>query len=288
MFKKISYFLFLIFKILDRITILTFKKSFLHWFKQFIHQESYIKIDILNKKTIFFIPNHYTEWRVNNFLTKEPETIDWINSFDNSKKFSMWDIGSNIGTFSIYTAMKHDNAEIISFEPSTSNLRVLTRNISINKLEDRIKVITFPLIDKKNQFLMMNEGEFEEGGSHNNYGLNTDYEGKNFLPEMKYNVFGTNINDLLENKIINIPNYIKIDVDGIEHLILLGADKFLNHKNLVSLSIEINEDYQEQYNSVLKIMNKNNFKILHKKHNEHLFDKTSKFSNTYNYIFIKK
>ena len=48
------------------------------------------------------------------------------------------DIGANIGLYSIYAAIKHSNSEVISFEPSTSNLRVLSRNISINKLEEKI------------------------------------------------------------------------------------------------------------------------------------------------------
>ena len=35
----------------------------------------------------FFIPNQLTEWRVNTFFTKEPETIAWIDKFKNDKKF---------------------------------------------------------------------------------------------------------------------------------------------------------------------------------------------------------
>ena len=42
---------------------------------------------------------------------------------------------------------------------------------------------------------------------------------KKFEPEMKYSVIGTTINYLVESKILQIPDYIKIDVDGIEHLI---------------------------------------------------------------------
>ena len=53
-------------------------------------------------------------------------------------------------------------------------------------------------------------------------------------------ILGTSINYLLENKILEIPDYIKIDVDGIEHLILEGGNKFLNNQKIKSLSIEIN------------------------------------------------
>ena len=34
-------------------------------------------------------------------------------------------------------------------------------------------------------------------------------------------------------------------------------------------------------------MQQNNFKILHKKHNEELITKDSRFSKTFNYIFIR-
>ena len=40
---------------------------------------------------------------------------------------------------------------------------------------------------------------------------------------MYYDLFGVNIKFLLDNKLLDIPDYIKIDVDGIEHLILEGA-----------------------------------------------------------------
>ena len=60
------------------------------------------------------------------------------------------------------------------------------------------------------------------------FGEKFDFEGKEFKPTMKYNLLGTTINYFLENSILDIPDYIKIDVDGIEHLILEGGDKFLN------------------------------------------------------------
>ena len=38
---------------------------------------------------------------------------------------------------------------------------------------------------------------------------------------------------------------------------------------------------------VLNLMNKYEFKLLHKKHNDDMFSEQSKFKNTYNYIFKK-
>ena len=53
--------------------------------------------------------------------------------------------------------------------------------------------------------------------------MRVKFEGKEFKLNMKYNLLGTTINYFLENSILDIPDYIKIDVDGIEHLILEGS-----------------------------------------------------------------
>ena len=287
MVKKLSYICFSLLVFLDRIFKIITKRSILIWFNDFIQERSYKSIKILGKEIKFFVPNQLLEWRVDTYFIKEPETLEWIDSFQEKENLIFWDIGANIGLYSIYNSLKHPKSTTIAFEPSSSNLRVLTRNISINNLEKNIKVISMPLTNKKNIFQEMKEGQFIEGGALNSFGEKFDFEGKEFKTTMKYNLLGTTINYFLENSILDIPDYIKIDVDGIEHLILEGGDKFLNNKKVKSLSIEINENFKEQYDKVLNLMNKYEFKLLYKKHNDDMLPEQSKFKNTYNYIFKK-
>ena len=287
MVKKLSYICFSLLVFLDKIFKIITKRSILIWFNDFIQERSYKSIKILGKEIKFFVPNQLLEWRVDTYFSKEPETLEWIDSFEKKENLIFWDIGANIGLYSIYNSLKHPKSTTIAFEPSSSNLRVLTRNISINNLEKNIKVVPIPLTNKENIFQEMNEGQFVEGGALNSFGEKFDFEGKEFKPTMKYNLLGTTINYFLENSILDIPDYIKIDVDGIEHLILEGGDKFLNDKKVKSLSIEVNENFKEQYDKVLNLMNKYEFKLLHKKHNDDMFLEQSKFKNTYNYIFKK-
>ena len=287
MIKKISYFFYKILLTLDKIFQLITKRSILNWFKDFFQKDSYKKISILNKEVNFFIPNQLTDWRIETFFTKEPETLEWIDSFEKKDKIIFWDIGANIGLYSIYSVLRNENVSTISFEPSTSNLRVLSRNISINNLENKIKILSAPLSNKENEFLTMNEGDFIEGGALNTFGENYDFAGELFDSKMKYKILGTTIKNLLDNNILEIPNYIKIDVDGIEHLILEGAGEYLKDKRIKSLSIEINEDFKEQYNKVIEIMDQNEFKLLHKKHNDEMFNDSKKFSKVFNYVFIR-
>ena len=91
---------------------------------------------------------------------------------------------------------------------------------------------------------------------------------------------------MIENKILEIPDYIKIDVDGIEYLILEGGNKVLGNKKIKSFSIEINDNLKEQQAKILKIMNEFGFKILHKKNNEKIFSQ-SRYNKLFNYVFVR-
>lgn len=284
--EKISFIFYKFLKIIDFFLDKFFKKSFLIFFNDFFNRDFYSSQNIKNKKVDFFTPNAVSKWRVKSLFTKEPETIEWIDNFKNlnTRPIIFWDIGSNIGLYSIYAACTHKNIKIYSFEPSTSNLRLLSRNISINGLSEKIFIAQFPLSKKNFQFSEMNEQEFKEGWSMNTYGKAKDFEGKEFKPTQKYNIFGLSIDYLIENNILEVPNYIKIDVDGIEDEILAGGIKSLGHENLKGISIELNENYKSQFENVLSIMEKVKLKFKHKKHAK-IYDSDKKFSNMYNFVF---
>ena len=287
MMKKLSFIFFTLLSFLDKIIIFLTKKSFLIRLNDFIQERSYKSIKVLNRKIKFFTPNQIVDWRVDTFFSKEPETLEWIDNFEKDKKLIFWDIGANIGLYSIYNSIKNDNSLTFAFEPSSSNLRTLTRNVYINNLQKKIMIIPIPLTNKENIFQEMREGKFIEGGALNTFGEKYNFEGKEFEPKMKYFLLGTTINFLLNNSILEIPDYVKIDVDGIEHLIIEGGNKFLDNKKIKSFSIEINENFKEQAEKVIKLMKINNFDILHKKQNNEMSNIKSKFNNTFNYIFVR-
>ena len=288
MFKNLSLLFFKILSFFDLILKTFSNRSFLSLFQEFFLNNAYKEIIILDNKIKFFTPNQLTEYRVNTFFTKEPDMLGWIDSFKKIDDLVFWDIGSNIGLYSIYNALKNKSSTTISFEPSTSNLRCLSRNIAINNLENRIKIFSMPLTNMKNKFFLMNESHFTEGGALNTFGQDYNFEGKKFTPEMKYQLLGTTVNYLLDNKILDIPDYIKIDVDGIEHLILEGSNKYLKNKKIKSVIVEINENFNEQYKKVLEIMEKSEFKILQKGQDEEQSNNRSvKFQKTSNFVFIR-
>ena len=199
---------------------------------------------------------------------------------------NFWDIGANVGIYSIYAVVKHQNIEVVSFEPSFSNLRTLSRNISINNLEDQITIFPLPLSNTDNKFQMMEESEFIEGWSMNSFGTGLNFEGKDFKSKNKNKIYGCSINKILNDRILKKPNFLKIDVDGIEHLILEGAHDYLADKELKNILVEINENFKDQFEGVLNILKKSNFKFIEKKQGKELA-RSKEFNKTFNYFFKK-
>jgi FkbM family methyltransferase len=269
----------------DKIIKFTTKKSVLYFLDRTLDKFSYVQENILGHKIIFFAPNEFAKWRVKTFYIKEPDTLKWIDGFNSSENLIFWDIGANIGLYSIYNSLKNQNSKTIAFEPSSSNLRILSRNISINNLQDKIEIFQIPLSNVQNKFLLMREAQFIEGSGLNTFGANFNYEGKTIESNNDYKIFGSTINYFLRNKILDIPDHIKIDVDGIEHFILEGANEFLKEKKIKSILIEVNEDFEEQHQSIIKILSENNFKFSIKTRNVEIDN--NMFSNNFNYIFIK-
>ena len=288
MLKLFSYLIYLVLKTINKLFYFLTNRNFINWINYFINLDAEKIITIKGKKVLFFTPNYLTEWRVRTFIDKEPDTIDWINDFDRKKNIIFWDIGANIGVYSIYASIIHKNKiSIFAFEPSSSNLRVLSRNIYLNKLVKKISINTLPLSNKKNQFLEMKELKFEEGLSLNTFGEKFNFEGKKFDTGNSYKILGTTIDFLIERKIMQIPDYIKIDVDGIEHLILQGGKNTLKNKKIKSVLVEVNEKFNEQKIKVNQLMNSFGFKLV-RKLTEKKIPVTKQFSRTYNYIYERK
>ena len=114
MTKIISNFLYTIIKTINFVYEKITKRNLTPNLKDLIEKDSYKKQTVLGEEISFFTPNIVTSWRVDTFFEKEPETIDWINNFERDDVI-FWDIGANIGLYSIYAAIKFKKSNVISF-----------------------------------------------------------------------------------------------------------------------------------------------------------------------------
>jgi len=215
------------------------------------------KTYLVKHKNIEFklsVPNSLCLWRAKTFSTKEPETLEWIDGFE--KRSTFWDVGCNIGLYSIYAAKK-DN-EVYGFEPSFFNLEIIARNININNLTNNFFVLPIALNDNsKMSELKLTSSIW--GSAHSTFDKNYGQDGDKIEQKFTYKTIGFSMDDI--SKILNLPNpdYIKIDVDGIEHLILKGGINIL--RNSKSVLIENSKKFSEQNKEITKILEESSFKL---------------------------
>lgn len=232
-----------------------------------------------------YTPNSICTMRANSFSSKEPETLEWIERFGGSDKV-LFDVGANIGIYSIYNCLLH-GGKSIAFEPSFFNLKQLTKNININECEHLISVVSNPLSDYSGFSDFLN-GNTDEGGALSAFGVEYGYDGHGIQSNCITNVLGFSLDDLFELGMLKIkPNFIKVDVDGIEHLILNGAKKVLSSPECLSVLIEVNDDFEKQSNEVSRILLSCGYILEGKRHAE-IFDNNPSFGRTYNQIWVKE
>lgn len=206
----------------------------------------------------FAIPNDLCDYRARSFSTKEPDTLRWIESFNDNCIF--WDIGANIGVYSLYAA-KAKNATVWAFEPSVFNIEFLSRNINLNKLNEKIFILPVAL-NNRIGFNMMKHSSTAWGGALSAFDKEYGYDGKSILNLFSYNTLGLTLDFVVSELKIPLPDYIKIDVDGIEHLILEGGVNSIKYAKQILL--EINEDFNEQSNSAFEILTSCGFTLKNK------------------------
>lgn len=188
----------------------------------------------------FSTPNFLTRYRANTFLTKEPYTLEWIESFDENSVF--YDIGANVGLYSLYAGLIK-KSRVFCFEPSVFNLEILSKNIYINNLVENLTIVPIALNDKT-KISNLKLSNTEIGGAHSTFDKDFDGEGKKMKIKFEYNTIGFDLNSFVEKSKIPLPDYIKIDVDGLEHFILKGGNEVI--KNAKSILVEINDDFESQ------------------------------------------
>ena len=271
-FKIFVSFLKSLIKILDK-SLNLFNHKFLYFRIIDKLKEEYTVINLNNKDVTFFTPSYISRWRASNIYSKEPETIQWIKNFKTkNNKIIFWDIGANVGIFSIYAACYHETIQIYAHEPNFKNLSLLSKNISINNFQNNIYINQMPLGENSLKLDTFFEGDDTEGGANSSFKKLVNHSTNN------YKIIGTNINFLLNKEIFEYPNYIKIDIDGLEDLVLNSADKALNYSELKSILIETDLSNTSTYNNVNQILNQFGFKLLSK----HLCT-----NNIYNLIYGK-
>lgn len=82
-------------------------------------------------------------------------------------------------------------------------------------------------LNDESKIAYMNLYLLHAGSSYHCFDNNLDAHFNEFKPMFTQGCLGVSVDDLIKDFKLPVPNYIKIDVDGIEHLIVKGMKETL-------------------------------------------------------------
>ena len=209
-------------------------------------------------------PNLLCTYRARSFSDKEPETLEWIDSIPEGAV--LWDIGANVGLYSVYAA-KVRGCRVWSFEPSVFNLESLARNIFLNGLTDKVCIVPLALNDQLGASRMQMTST-QWGGALSTFVQDFGWDGKKLQSIFEFQTIGLSMEDAVQKMDIPTPDYIKMDVDGIEHLILRGGRSVLG--TVQGVLVEVNDAFQEQSQVCTRILKEAGLVLAEKRHADFL------------------
>jgi FkbM family methyltransferase len=183
--------------------------------------------------------NWITQFRLDTFESKEPETLDWIDAHVRDGDL-FFDIGGNVGVYALYAALRHTRASVVVFEPEYANLHLLRDNIVANRLWERVQVYPIALSDQTGVSRLHVQDLTPGAALHteSTASLRTTESGERVV--MTEGAWAMRLDEFCQD--VDLwPNALKIDVDGGEGRVLAGAAAVLSRPELRSVIVEAGE-----------------------------------------------
>jgi FkbM family methyltransferase len=188
-----------------------------------------IRVDEFNG--IFAIdPNSNIFSRVILLKCYEPQLVKFCMRYLDTNR-DVIDVGANIGFYTVMFAKNIAQKKVLSIEPTRNAIQRLRRNIELNGVIDKVDVfegvasnrngiVEIKTIKGKEEYSSL--GEMNHPNIANNKWTSEE-------------VMSATLDELIEKKSID-PGFLKVDVEGAEHLVFEGAKKVLGEKRPIILS----------------------------------------------------
>ena len=146
------------------------------------------------------------------------------------KNFTIYDIGANIGYYTLFFSQLANEGKVIAFEPDPANFKYLVKNKELNNLH----TVT-----------LVNEGVSSETGISEFYqdittGRTSSIEVATWHPNAtklkKVSINKTTLDEV--SKVYGKPHLIKCDVEGHEVEVLRGATEVLSSNPILMLEVK--------------------------------------------------
>ncbi len=169
------------------------------------------------------------------------ETQYFVNNIEANTIF--YDIGANIGYYTMLAAKRTSNGQVYAFEPDHNNREQLIKNIELNGFKN-ITIVPKIVAQVSHQTANLYIADKQ------NRGMTSTEKPANFTGKIEQESTISIDDFILKN---SFPNLIKIDAEGSEYKILQGMATLMS-KQKADILIEINtETLKTHHLSILKV-----------------------------------
>jgi FkbM family methyltransferase len=191
------------------------------------------------------------------FMTREPEMLDWIDRF--ATPCTYWDIGANVGSYVLYAALD-PQVTTYAFEPSPANYQALCVNIYENKRGDNVAAYCLAF-DQRAQLATLDMDDLSAGSFGHSFGHDPNVKRPEHRAIFHQPALGFSIDGFRHLYRLAAPNYLKLDIDGNEEKVLAGARMTLADPALCGVMIEVDKN-GERTDAIIKTLTGYGFRFV--------------------------
>lgn len=202
----------------------------------------------------YWIANDTCKWRVDTLFKKEPETLRWLERLPSNAH--LLDIGANVGMYTIYAAVLK-SIRVTAIEPESQNFALLCKNIHLNSVQSLVMPYNIGISDKSGLTkLFLSSFMWDGGSSCHSMGEEVGFDLKPRPSPFAQGTAAFSLDDFIKQSgesAESVPNAIKLDVDGFEHLVIRGSIDTLTNPEVKTLCIEINYNLSEHRDMIKQL-----------------------------------
>jgi FkbM family methyltransferase len=166
------------------------------------------------------------------FDDEEPELLAWIDGFNAGE--TLWDVGAATGLFAVYAARR--GIRVVAFEPKATSFGVLVEHLALNGVGDQVFPACVAFSDRTGATHLQLHQMAAGSGGNSIDGQPNQFGDHAYM--FNQGALGYRMDDFAQAFDLPAPDHLKIDVDGVEGLILRGAPRLLKSVRSVLIEVE--------------------------------------------------
>ena len=188
--------------------------------------------------SVSFVVHSWFEYhnRAQGSYIGEPDMVEWLKTTLKPGDV-LWDIGANVGAYSILAAKLCPGASVISFEPFIPNFAHLWENIVLNEVSAQVTPVCVGLSDTTAPTALSIKGP-RAGSAGHQVGQTGG--------KLQQGVIAARGDDLRTKLALPSPTLLKLDIDGLEIAAVEGLGETLRTPGLREVMIEIEQGKSEE------------------------------------------